>query len=159
MPTEKQRLTLHIMEVVQGIYNLMGPAVPEEWLSSDLTVTQLRLLLVLHSYGPLRMSDISTRLKVTLPTATVIVDHLVHKNLVLREASPEDRRLVICKLSPEARTLINKLWGSGQMAIKTLLASLSAEQMQKAAEVADILYQSALNLAKASQQSGGTLQE
>jgi DNA-binding MarR family transcriptional regulator len=147
METEKQNLTRHIMQKIEEIYKLIGPAVPEEWLSSEITVTQLRLVLVLQTYGPLRMSDIASKLKVTLPTTTIIVDHLVRKNLVQREANPQDRRLVICKLSAEGEALIGKLWGSGRMAIEKLLEGLTAEQMQKAGEVAEIIYRNALKLA------------
>jgi len=151
MEADKQNPGQHILQIVEEIYKLIGPAVPEEWLSSDLTVTQLRLMLVLQTFGPIRMSDIASSLKVTLPTTTIIVDNLVRKNLVGRETNPQDRRLVICKLSPEGQTLINKLWGSGRMVIEKLVEGLTAEQMQKTAEVADLLYQSALNIAKGNQ--------
>lgn len=143
MNTDKQNLIQHILKNVEEIYKLMGLMVPQEWLSSDMTVTQLRLLLMLHTFGPLRMSDITAKLEVALPTTTVVVDHLVHKNLVLREANPLDRRLVICKLSPEGQTLINKLWDSGRLAMEKLLESLTLEQVQKAAELGELFYQNA----------------
>ncbi len=147
MDPERREITRKIMQKIEDIYKLIGPAVPEEWLSSDITVTQLRLVLILQTYGPLRMSDIASRLKVTLPTTTIIVDNLVRKNLVLRETNPQDRRLVICKLSTEGEVLIGKLWGSSRMAIETLLEGLTAEEIKKAAEVADILFENARKLA------------
>ena len=147
MEAGKHKTIQQIMLTVEEIYKLIGPAVPEEWLSSDITVTQLRLLLVLQSFGPLRMSDIASRLSVTLPTATIEVNSLVRKNLLQRESTPEDRRVVIVALSPEGQALIKKLWGSGQAAIERLLIGLTAEQIQKAAELVDLLYQSARKLA------------
>ena len=60
MNTDKKSLIQHILQNIEGIYKSMGLMVPEEWLSSDMTVTQLRLLLTLYTYGPLRMSDITT---------------------------------------------------------------------------------------------------
>jgi DNA-binding MarR family transcriptional regulator len=147
MEAEKPDLIQPIMQKIAEIYKLIGPAVPEEWLSSDITVTQLRLVLVLQTFGPLRMSDIASKLNVTLPTTTIIVDNLVRKNLVLRETNPQDRRLVICKLSAEGEALIGKLWGSGRMAIEKLLEGLTEEQLQKAAEVAEFLCQNAMKLA------------
>jgi len=143
MNIDKQNLIQHILKNVEEIYKLMGLMVPEEWLSSDMTVTQLRLLLTLYTYGPLRMSDITTKLEVALPTSTVIVDHLVRKNLVLRESNPLDRRVVICKLSPEGQILINKLWDSGRLAMEKLLESLTLEQTQKAAELVEVFYNNA----------------
>jgi DNA-binding MarR family transcriptional regulator len=151
MDTDRENQNQHILQIINEIYKLLGPAVPEEWLSSDLTVTQLRLVLVLQNTGPLRMSDIASSLQVTLPTTTIIVDNLVRKNLVLREASPQDRRLVICKLAPQGELLLSKLWGSGQMVMRRLLDNLNDEERQKAAEVAEMLYQAALKMARANQ--------
>ena len=80
MKTEKQKLTERILDTVENIYNMFGPAVPQEWMSSDITVTQLRILLILHTAGSLKMSDIAAKLHVTLPTATVIVSNLVRNS-------------------------------------------------------------------------------
>ena len=143
MEADKANMILPIMQTVEEIYKFIGPAVPEEWLSSDITVTQLRLLLVLQSCDHLRMSDIALQLKVSLPTATVVVNSLVHKNLVKRESNPQDRRLVICKLSPEGQTLTKKLWGSGQTVIEKLLEGLTTEQIQRTTDLVKLLYQSA----------------
>jgi len=148
MKTDESDLTRHILQRVEEIYRLMGTSVPEEWLSSDMTVTQLRMLLLLQSFGPLRMSDIAAKLQVTLPTTTIIVNNLVRKNMAQREANPQDRRLVICKLSPEGQKLINKLWDSGRIAIEKLLEGFTAEQMQKTAEMAELFYRNALDFAK-----------
>jgi DNA-binding MarR family transcriptional regulator len=144
MEENKSEMVRNIMHIVEEIYQAIGPAVPEEWLSSDITVTQLRLLLILQASGPIRMSDIASRLKVTLPTATIVVDGLVRRSLVQRESNPQDRRVVICKLSPEGQTLIKKLWGSGQAVIEKLLEGLTSEELQITTEVAELLYHNAL---------------
>jgi DNA-binding MarR family transcriptional regulator len=146
MKTAKQDTTNHILQIAEEIYKMIGPAVPEEWLSSDLTVTQLRLLLLLHTFGPSRMSDIAANLGVTLPTTTTIVDNLVRKSLIMRHTSPEDRRVVICNLSSDGYKLINALWVSGRLVMEKLLENLTPEQLQKAAEVAEMLQQSAKKL-------------
>jgi DNA-binding MarR family transcriptional regulator len=149
MKNEKQQLTDHILQTVEEIYKMFGPAVPQEWLSSDITVTQLRILLVLHTAGPSKMSDIASKLNVTLPTATVIVRNLVRKNLVQREVSPEDRRLVICKLTTEGQALIEKIWGFGRFTVAMLLQGLSIDQLQNTVALVDHLLKSASRLDKA----------
>jgi DNA-binding MarR family transcriptional regulator len=154
MEVNRQNLKRHIMQIVDEIYKLTGPAVPDEWLSSDITVTQLHLLQVLQAFGPLRMSDVASRMKVSQPTASIIVNNLVRKNLVQREANPLDRRVVICQLSLEGQTLIDKLWGSGRNVIEKLLEGLTVEQMQKTAELADLLYQNAVTITQVDQQFG-----
>jgi DNA-binding MarR family transcriptional regulator len=140
MQQNKEALIQHIIEVSGNIYSALRPNIPLEYLSSDLTVAQLRVLLLLHTDGPTKMSSIASILNVALSSATGVMDHLVKKELVVREADPQDRRLVICKLSPPGQELINKLWLSGEFQIERLLDGLTSEQLGKALEVAEMLF-------------------
>jgi len=140
MEHNEDRLVRHILERAEDIYNMLSPGIPTEWFSSDLTVAQLRVLLVLHSAGPSRMSAIASVLDIALPTATGIVDKLVNKGLVIRETDPQDRRLVICRLSPAGQDSINRLWTSSQFQMEKLLEGLTEEELEKAAEVAEMLF-------------------
>ncbi len=139
MSKENQELTGYILQMATRIFEKIGLAVPQEWLSSDLTVTQLRVMVILQTGGHVRMSDIAAETGVALPTATGIVDNLVNKGLVIREADPHDRRVVICKLSPQGRELIGKLWEFSGMQIKKMLEGLTDEELKKIAEVTEIL--------------------
>ena len=139
MSLRTNELVQEILKLSEDIYNAIPLDIPLEWLNSDLTVAQLRVLLVLQSQGPSRMSNIAWIIGVTLPTATGVVDNLVRKELIVRENDPQDRRLVICKLSPEGQELINKLWTSGRFQMKNLLDGLTPEQLEKAREVARML--------------------
>jgi DNA-binding MarR family transcriptional regulator len=140
MAQNKEALVQQILKLSEDIFRAIPITIPAEWLSMEITVAQLRVLLVLHVQGPTRMSSIASALDIALPTATGIVDNLVKKDLVAREADPQDRRLVICKLSPEGQTLINGLWLSGQFQMEKLLEGLTSEQLEKAADVARILF-------------------
>jgi DNA-binding MarR family transcriptional regulator len=139
MVQSEQRLVKKILELSGDIFNAMPSDIPAEWLSLDLTLAQLRVLLVLKARGPRRMSDIAAVLGIALPTATGIVDNLVRKGLAVREADPQDRRLVICRLSPQGQNLINRLWTSGEFHMERLLEGLTLSQLEKAADVARML--------------------
>lgn len=139
MKQNKASMIQHILELSGKIYGALKPDIPIEHLSSDLTVAQLRVLLLLHTEGPAKMSSIAATLQVALSSATGVVDNLVKKELVVREADPHDRRLVICRLSSAGQGLINKLWVSGEFQIERLLDGLSLEQLNKVDEVAGIL--------------------
>jgi len=137
-------LTRHILGLTDKIYRSLEPGIPHEglskWLSSDLTVAQLRVLLLLHAGGPMRMSAIATHLGIALSTATGILDKLVAKNMVIREADTGDRRLVICRLSPVGQKLMGGLWDVGHAQIARLLHGLTTKQLEQAAQVAELLY-------------------
>jgi DNA-binding MarR family transcriptional regulator len=140
-----ERLVGQILQRAEDIYNMLSPGIPTEWFTSDLTVAQLRVLLVLQSTDSSRMSDIASVLDVALSTATGIVDKLVRKELVIRETDPQDRRLVICRLSPTGQEVINRLWTSGQFQMESLLDGLNKEELEKASEVAEILFNNLIN--------------
>jgi len=139
MKQDSENLVRHILKLAEDIYRAVKPNIPPEWLTSDLTVAQLRVLLVLYTEGPSRMSSIASSLGIAVSTATGIVDNLVRKGLVMRGADPEDRRLVICTLSSQGRETINRLWALGQFQMEKLLQGLSLEQLKKAEKVADFL--------------------
>ena len=136
---EHKILIRQILKTAEEIFHRVKTIIPSEWLTSDVTVAQLRVLLVLYARGPSRMSSIASFIGVAISTATSIVDNLVKKSLVIRRDDPEDRRLVICRLSPEGRQLINRLWMLGRGQIERMLRALSLEQLKKAAEVAGFL--------------------
>ena len=135
---KRDQLSRHILQRATAIYEMIGPAVPPEWFSSDITVSQLRVLLLLK-VKQLKMSQLAAELGVSLPTASGIMDHLVNKELVLREADPGDRRVVLCRLSPAGEALTGKLWDFGRIQIEQMMEALTVDELEKAAEVVDIL--------------------
>jgi DNA-binding MarR family transcriptional regulator len=132
-------LVPQILAASENIFQTMGLSIPPEWLSSDMTVAQLRVLLLLHTEGQSRMSSIAATLGIAVSTATGIIDNLVKKELVIRSADREDRRVVICALSPIGQEVINSMWARGQSQMEKLLRGLTIEQLEKAKEVAEIL--------------------
>ena len=143
MSRTKNDIVKEILDLSEKIFATIPITIPPEWFSSDATVAQLRILLLLHMQGSARMSSIASELDIALPTATGIVDNLVKKELVTRDTDPNDRRAVICRLSSTGQLFIDKIWVSGQSQMERLLDGLSIDQLEKAAEVAYILYKNA----------------
>ena len=114
-------------------------SIPPEWLMTEMTVAQLRVLLLLHTEGETRMSTIAGTLGIAVSTATGIIDNLVKKELVTRSADSEDRRVVICTLSRQGQETMNSIWAQGRFHMERLLRGLTVEQLEKAKEVAEFL--------------------
>ena len=96
MSRPKNELVKEILNLSEKIFAIIPVTIPPEWFSSDTTVAQLRILLLLHMQDSARMSSIASELGIALPTATGIVDNLVKKKLVIRDVDPSDRRVVTC---------------------------------------------------------------
>ena len=136
---DNKALVPHILKLSEDIFQAIKLSVPPEWLTSDMTVAQLRVLLLLHAEGQTKMSSIAATLEIAVSTATGIMDNLVKKELVTRGADTEDRRVVICALSPQGKETINRIWALGKFQMEKLLQGLSLEQLEKAKEVAEFL--------------------
>ena len=68
----------------------------------DLSAAQYRMLLQLAE-GSEASTSLAKKLAVTAPSVTAVVDGLVHRGLVDRRHSEEDRRRVALTLTPEGR--------------------------------------------------------
>ena len=132
MTEERDVLVQQILDLSDQIFNILIPGLPQQWLTSDVTLVQMRVLFVLHSGGPKRMSELATAMDAAMSTMTGIVDNLVKKELVIREADPQDRRAVVCKLSDKGDELGGGLWKWGQQQVEKMLQTLGSNELRLA---------------------------
>ncbi|TYC67061.1 MarR family transcriptional regulator [Stappia sp. BW2] len=77
----------------------------------------------------LKMSELSTFLKVSNGNVTGIVDKLTEEGLVLRVAVPGDRRAQVARLTPKGRTAFEELAAHHESWIDELLEGWSADDI------------------------------
>ena len=135
MQNKKRELVERNLKLGDRLFRQLLPTVPKELLELDMTMSQLKIALLLFLNGPLRMSDIASQLEITLPTATSLVDRLVEKEHVIRENQPDDRRIVLCKLSPKGQKAVSQMWVSSRNRTKELLEALDITKLQMLSEV------------------------
>ncbi len=126
---QKEKLILSTLALADRAFGELFPFLPEEWLSIDLTTSQLRTLLHLYMKGTSRMTDVSAGLGVTMATATGIVDRMVERGLVVRESDPDDRRAVLARMSPEGEKVVNRLWQAWMARGEVLLRPLDRPRL------------------------------
>ena len=71
------------------------------WMETDLSIAQLRTLLVLAEEGPLVIGQVAQRMGIGLSTGGHLVDRLVQAGLAERTEDPEDRRRTLAGLTPK----------------------------------------------------------
>lgn len=76
---------------------------------TNLTAPQIHALLWLGRDGALTMGELARRLGITEKTVTGVVDRLEREGHVQRERSPEDRRVIRCRLTATGARLHRKL--------------------------------------------------
>ncbi|MGB9812141.1 MAG: MarR family winged helix-turn-helix transcriptional regulator [Thermovenabulum sp.] len=73
----------------------------------EATPSQYPLLFILKEYGPVKMKELSEHMNITTGSLTVMVDRLIEKKLVERFFLPEDRRVVMVRLTEKGYDEIN----------------------------------------------------
>ena len=96
-----------------------------------LTTPQFALMEALYHLGSLPLSEIGQKLLVTSGNVTYVMDNLCELGLVLRERSPEDRRVIYARLTPKGEALIEKTFPRHAHEIRELFAVLSPEEQEQ----------------------------
>jgi DNA-binding MarR family transcriptional regulator len=124
--TGDPRLTevaIDLLKVFQGMPRHMPPAPVR-----DLTIGQLRLLLLLRS-GPQPMGAIADVFDLSSTAATGFVDRVERHGLVARRHREDDRRIVECVLTPAGERFIEEVVGVRLESVSNALGVLSARQL------------------------------
>jgi DNA-binding MarR family transcriptional regulator len=89
--------------------SLPAPALAA-WLQVDLALPQLKVLLVVAHQEPVHVGAVAHRLSISRAHASLLVDHLVRRDLVLRSEDPDDRRRTLVRLTTQGADLLTRLY-------------------------------------------------
>lgn len=126
---EREKLIKSTLELSDQAFRDLFPFLPKEWLSLDVTAGQLRTLLLLFTDGPTRMSRIAAELGIGMATATGVIDRMVERGLVVRESDSKDRRIVLCRMSPEGEKLVSGIWRVSSKRAEAMLRALDRKKL------------------------------
>ena len=132
---KRQENVEKILKLADKLFRKLFASVPHELLELDFTMPQLKIVFMLYIGGPMRMSDIATELGVTLATGTGLVDRLVENDMIARESQPDDRRVVLCRLSATGQKTVSRIWDSARKNSRTLLEKMDDATIEKFAGV------------------------
>jgi DNA-binding MarR family transcriptional regulator len=147
--TGRSELLESILKTGDMLFRKLFPAIPrKELLELDMTMPQLKIMLLLYINGPMRMGSLASDLQVTLATATGLVDRLVERDMVTRESQPDDRRVVLCRLSDQGHKTISRIWETARNNSRKLLESLDTGTLRTLAGVLQTMLDTAGGAAK-----------
>ena len=126
----KEELTDRFMEAVGYLNRQLHSYGLDEWENLNMTVPQIRSMVLLERAGPLRMGSIASCLGRALSATTTVVDRLVEKGLVERAWDPSDRRVVICRLTDEGKQSMERFWHVRRERLQVLVDFLDVERLE-----------------------------
>ena len=89
------------------MHRMAGSHAPE-FLEIAITMPQAKVLYLLGASGELHMSELVTRLGVSLSTVSGLVDRVVEAGLAVRREDQADRRQVVVGLTPAGVEFIDR---------------------------------------------------
>jgi len=148
MSNTKDKKVEAILDLSDKIAIELLPTAPLALPLPDLTMKQFRIAMFLFTGGPMRMSCIAQMLGVSLATATGIVDRLVEQDIVQRQHDLEDRRVVICHLSPHGREILGQTWQAFRNNTKRILMTVPEDRINLVSETLILLLETSKILKK-----------
>ena len=149
---ERVALTQRVLDAQSRMFR--SGRLGREWLEVDLTMPQLKVLFILYADGGASMGQLAGTLGVVLSTVTGIIDRLVEHGMVQRQENPQDRRLVICQLTPRAIDTVERLHQAGRLHLGSVLGDLSLAELRTVAAGIEVLA-TAFQRQAAADQAGG----
>ncbi len=107
---KRQELESRFFQVAEQLNRQIHSGHMDEWEGLEMTIPQIRTLVLLERMGPVRMTDIAIYIGRALSATTTVVDRLVEKELVDRISDTNDRRLVMCELTEKGQQVLERFW-------------------------------------------------
>jgi len=117
-----------------------------ELAAHDLTSSQLGVLEALWHLGPLCQRELGEKLLKSSSNVTTVIDNLERRDVVTRQRSEDDRRVIRVQLLPAGRRLIQRVFPLHARNIAAAFAPLSAAEQRELARLCRVLGHGAAGL-------------
>jgi DNA-binding MarR family transcriptional regulator len=94
-----------------------------------LSMAQLNILYTLKRCGEMPMSRLAEMLNVSLSSATGLIDRIEERGLVERSRVPEDRRIVLIRVTAAGERLLGELDGLSDELLRSVLGRLRRSEL------------------------------
>ncbi|HAX70224.1 MAG: hypothetical protein KPEEDBHJ_00094 [Anaerolineales bacterium] len=109
--------------------------------AADINVHQFRAMLYINRNHGTSLSDVAAHVGVSLPTMSVLIDKLVDRKLVSRDArgGEEDRRKMCLFLTLQGQEELNVAYDFAQKFLMVKMSRLSKEELKTISQAMQIL--------------------
>ena len=118
-----------IAQAYMELFTIMQFNAASHWLMLELTFAQARALFMLAARKELTVSQLAKLLGVGNPTASILVQQLVERDLVTRTEYTADRRHTIIRLSPKGAEIGAGRQEQRKIQLQHLLSQLSDDEL------------------------------
>lgn len=106
----------------------------------ELSVPQFRALIFVNQHEEPSLSELAEHVGLSLPAASRMVDLLVRRGLMQREARPENRRSISLSLTGQGKTTFRKARQATQRALARQFKALEARELLLVSDAMQVLH-------------------
>jgi DNA-binding MarR family transcriptional regulator len=123
----EEEVVLSIMRTVDLVVAPLGEVLRTE----NLSTSQYNVLRILRGAAePLPCGEISERMVRRDPDLTRLLDRMEKRGLIARERATADRRVVLTKVTPEGRALVDAIEPAVERALEKALAHVPKKRLE-----------------------------
>lgn len=133
-PEEKETWVLYMK-----VLTAAGLGDVSEWMKLDISMPQMKVLMLLNNHGKLKVSEIAEKMGASLPNMTGLLGRLEQADFIKRTHSETDRRTIVVELTESAKDIFRGLYKKGHGKLKKALEMMNEEEKKKVNEGLSIL--------------------
>jgi len=107
----------------------------------DISPSQMELLVAVKHMQPVSVKDIAARMRLTPGAVTQLIEGLVTKGYVERQADTQDRRVTHISLADEGATKLRELWEHRKAGLRRIMETLDSEELNALIHVQEKIIQ------------------
>jgi len=139
MMGKKEELIQEIVDLHRRVNRVLRQIAPDAWMELSLTIPQVKCLFFISNHGTTNFKKLAAALKVTPANLTGVIDRLVDQGLVSRTENPEDRRMMLLKLTEKGEALVTELRERRVSYLSKALRGLTPEELTVITRGLDLL--------------------
>jgi len=125
----RNQLVEELQQLMTALSTASAATRPTPWLNVDLSMVQLKALVVLHHRGIVRVGEVAHTLSLSPNATTAVLDRLEDEGMIRRRPDPSDRRAVLVGLTDEGTGWVEQLLSANFRAFGEVLVHLSAADL------------------------------
>ena len=129
--TDEQDVALRLWITLARCHATYAKAIAGKVQDYGLTTPQFGTLEALYHLGPLSLGELAEKLLVTGGNVTYVMDRLEDQGLVYRFRRPDDRRVILARLTQEGRELVAEVFPGHASYIEHLSRHLTSEEQHQ----------------------------
>ncbi|MGF7045545.1 MarR family 2-MHQ and catechol resistance regulon transcriptional repressor [Paenibacillus sp. DS2015] len=129
---KSDELSLDLFIVLARAYNSVVSHSTRSIQSYGLNSTEFGVLDLLYHKGPQPLQKIGEKVLISSGNITYVADKLQKKNLLVRIASPDDRRVIFADLTEEGRSFIQEIFPHHQSVLVEAVKGLDEAEKKVA---------------------------